>query len=334
MNRVVVRLVVAILVIAIAAAASAIIPEIPTSEKQYEITDAGVAVQLQKDGSLVVHERLPFDFTGHFSGAFRDIPLAAGARITSMRVEEDGRDYQPGGNTGLGSADAPGRFGTQQMRHGLRVVWHYNAADETRVFDLVYRVTGAVRVHDDVVDVGWFVWGSQWDFWLDHLFASIDSASGVAPTEAWLEPRSLGADVELGDDARVSVDRLAAGKAVALHAVFPRDAIDSASGAVVVRGSGLDAIEADEAKLDDEYGSIDKLKNFVFDNGLVLALIFGGLAAAATALLMHPRPRAPHGRSRVSSRAPRGRSARRRLRGREGGRLRRPGGAGDPDGPR
>ena len=70
-------------------------------------------------------------------------------------------------------------------------------------------VAGATTVHDDVVDVGWTVWGDQWDFWLDHLDADIAASSGVAPTQAWLRPRSLGADVEIGADALVVTARAA-----------------------------------------------------------------------------------------------------------------------------
>ena len=54
------------------------------TEKEYEIADPDVAVRLQEDGSLIVRESLPFDFTGDFTGAYRDVPLVGGARITPV----------------------------------------------------------------------------------------------------------------------------------------------------------------------------------------------------------------------------------------------------------
>ena len=281
--KVVLRLIGALVVVAVVAVAMAIVPAIPSSEKEYEITDADVAIRLQEDGSLIVRESLPFDFTGEFSGAYRDIPLLPGVRITDAEVRDarEGR-YRPGGSTALGSIDAPGTYGTETMAKGLRVVWHYSAADETRTFDLIYRVTGATTVRDDVVDVRWNVWGSQWDFWLDSLAASIEAASGVPPERAWLRPRSLGADVEIGSDANVSVERVPEGQAVGLRAVFPREAIESTAGAVTEPGDGLGAIEREEARLDDGYGALDRLKNFVVANQLLLTLLVGGIALATT----------------------------------------------------
>ncbi|MFN8112192.1 MAG: DUF2207 domain-containing protein [Solirubrobacterales bacterium] len=279
----VLRLIGALVIIGVVAVAMAIAPSIPSAEKEYEIADPDVSVRLQEDGSLLVRESLPFDFTGKFSGAYRDIPLEPGVRITTAEVRDavEGR-YRPGGNTALGSFDRPGTFGTRQDPDGLRVVWHYSAADETRTFDLIYRVTGATKVHDDVVDVGWNVWGSQWDFWTNDLHASISAASGVAPEQAWIRPRSLGEDVSIGDDASVSIDRVPEGEAVGLRAVFPRDAISSTSGAVVEPGDGLGAIEDEEAALDDDYSFLDRLKNFAVANQILLTLLIAGIALAST----------------------------------------------------
>jgi uncharacterized membrane protein len=281
--RVVLRLIGALVVIGVVAGAMAIAPSVPSAEKEYEIADPDVAVRLQDDGSLIVRESLPFDFTGDFTGAYRDIPLVGSARITAAQVRDavEG-DYRPGGNTTLGSFDHPGTFGTENQKDGFRIVWHYRASDETRTFDLIYRVTGATTVHDDIVDVRWNVWGSQWDFWANDLHASIAAASGVAPEQAWVRPRSLGEEVDVGDEASVSIDRVPEGEAVGLRAVFPRDAIDSTAGAVVEPGNGLGAIEDEEAKLDDGYGLFDRLKNFAVANQILLTLLIAGFSLAST----------------------------------------------------
>jgi len=286
-KRFLLRLIGALLIIAVVAAASAVIPAVPTSEKEYEITDAGVSVRLQDDGSLLVHEALPFDFTGSFSGAYRDIPVLDGVQLSDFGVREAGSGrYRPGGNTALGSSDSPGTFGVERMEHGYRVVWHYSAADETRAFELTYRVTGATKVYDDVVDVAWNVWGSQWDFWLDNLDAEIAAASDTAPEQAWVRPRSLGVDPEVGADASVAIDRVPEGEAVGFRAVFPRDAISSTGGAKVEAGDGLAKIEDEEAALDDDYGTIDKLENYATDSALLLSLIVAAAALTATAALV------------------------------------------------
>lgn len=289
MRRLAVRVLVALMISAGVWAILTAISAIPTTEeKHYEITDADVRVELQRDGSLVVHELLTFDFSGNFSGAYRDFPLNGSARVTNVAVFEDGERYDPGGNTTLGSYDRAGTYGFErEPGRDFRIVWHYQAANEERTFDIAYRVVNAVDVYDDVVDATWTVWGDQWDFWLDHLDASITAKSGVAPTATWFRPRTLGVDSVIdGDAATVSVDRLPQGETAGLRAVFPREAITATGGASARSGDGLGPIEDEETKLDDGYSTLERAKNFLADNVLVVCLLIGGLALLLVAVLV------------------------------------------------
>ena len=81
--------------------------------KHYRVERADVRVEVQPDASLHVTEQLEFNFSGDFSGAYRDVHLAEGVRATTFSVSEDGEQYQPGGNTGLGSYDQ-----TRHLRRG------------------------------------------------------------------------------------------------------------------------------------------------------------------------------------------------------------------------
>lgn len=300
MKRLITRAVLSLLIAVVVGVALAVIPDLPSENKEFEITDAAISIELQKDGSLLVHESLPFDFNGNFTGAYRDIPLNGDAKITGVSLSEDGTRYRPGGNTELGSYDSPGTYGTERFtgasdisgatdtshnRSFERVVWHYQARDETRTFDLDYRVTGAANVRDDVVDVTWTIWGDQWDFWLHHLDADISAASGAAPLDAWVRPRSVGVQPDVGETASVSIDRLKQGQNVGMRAVFPRDAVTTTGGAEVDRGDGLDEIKAEEAKLDDEYSTFDRLENFVAGNVLLVSVVLGLLGLLGVAIL-------------------------------------------------
>ena len=265
--------------------------------KYFTINDADVQVRLNEDASLSVAENLAFDFHGDFSGAYRDIPLQKGAEITHMSVREYAEDgeliekYEPGGNTTLGSFDLAGEFGTTPYSGGfdspggLRTVWHYDASDEERTFTLVYRVEGAATVYEDVVDVGWFVWGDQWDFWLDHLTAGIDAESGRSPTHAWVEPRRRDAEPEVGAGAETEILDLPEGEPTLLRAVFPRDAVSSVDGATVRSGEGLESIVAEEEQLDDEYSFFGKAQNFVADKVLLVSALWTAFVLLLAAFL-------------------------------------------------
>ncbi len=265
-------------------------------ERNFRVDDADVRVEVQDDGSLHVTEQLTFDFTGIFSGAYRDIPLAEGVKASNVVVSEGGEEYEPGGATGLGSYDRPGTFGAEQLEitepdggptRGFRVVWHYDADSEERVFQVDYDITGVVDAYDDVIYVPWAVWGSQWQFNLDDLHAEIALAgSDEEPEDAWLRPRGLGVEPEIGPgSASVDVERLPAGEEAAMTAVFPRSAVDSVNGATAVSGDGLEKVVAEEDQISDDQGLISKAAAFVGENVIPIEIVWTLLVLLATANL-------------------------------------------------
>jgi hypothetical protein len=67
--------------------------------RSYGLPIANVDMQVQRDGSVRVVERITFDFTGQYSGAFRDIPLRDGDSIDQVVVCEP-----PGASSPFGAA--------------------------------------------------------------------------------------------------------------------------------------------------------------------------------------------------------------------------------------
>ena len=106
-------------------------------------------------------------------------------------MSEGGTAYSPGGDTTLGSSDAPGTFGFVRLPQGLRIVWHYQQDGGQRTFTLRYRLRGVVIAHDDAVEVAPQVWGSQWKFGLRLLTANVHAAGALPGTRAWIEPAWL-----------------------------------------------------------------------------------------------------------------------------------------------
>ena len=130
--------------------------------KSYTLQSAEVEVTLLPDGSLRVHEQIQFQFSGDFTGAYRDVALGEGQEVTEIAVSEGGLDYRPGASAELGSSGAPGTFGTERLESAMRIVWHYVASDELRSFNVSYRLSGVTEAYDDVVDVNLKVWGDEW----------------------------------------------------------------------------------------------------------------------------------------------------------------------------
>ena len=142
------------------------------------------------------------------------------------QVSEHGRAYDPGGDTALGSSDAPGRFGFVRLPQGLRIVWHYVQDGGQRTYTLRYRLRGVVIAHDDAVEVAPQVWGNQWKNELHTLFANMHAAGDVRGTHAWIEPAWLGHRVTVrGGDVLSVVDSVPSGRSVTLRVLYPTSAL-------------------------------------------------------------------------------------------------------------
>ncbi len=267
----------------LAALALALVLAPAASARSADVIDADVELSLADDGSLLVIEHLTYEYDGSFQGSYRDINLLRGERIKDVRLQQGATVFQPGGNTVLGSDDRPGVFGTERFGNTFRIVWHYRASDEERTYDLSYRVVGGPIAYDDVIDVGWAVWGDQWSFELDHLTASLANPVLDPANDAyrvWGHPRTVDGETERGEGvARLQAESIDAGTAVEFRVTIPRTSTQDVSGAQQREGDGLPAILAEEQALDDDYNSFaNRLERFVEDNWLALIV---GLAALA-----------------------------------------------------
>jgi uncharacterized membrane protein len=275
---------------ALAAVAATLALAEPALARSADVVDANVALRLGQNGDLLVAEQLTFDYQGHFEGSYRDIPLRHGETITDVQVSEGDRRYDPGGNTILGSFDLPGRFGAEQTSFGERIVWHYRATDEVRTFTIAYRVQRAAVAYDDVIDIGWTVWGDQWDFDLDHLSASFANPA-LDPADplyrVWGHPRDVEGHTERGEGiATLEASDVDSGTAVEFRITMPRAGPIDTAGMRVEPGEGLPEILAFEQRLDEDYNSFwNRTKRFIAHHVWLVSLGIALFAAAAIALL-------------------------------------------------
>ncbi|HYK07172.1 MAG TPA: DUF2207 domain-containing protein, partial [Gaiellaceae bacterium] len=213
--------------------------------KSFALPRADVVVQVARDGGLVVAENITFAFDGDFSGGYRDIPLRDGESIDQISVSEGDVGYRPGGCTELGCSSPPGTYGVERRDEGVRIVWHYAAANEVRTFRIGYRLRGVAVAYDDVVDVNLQVWGDEWEVPLGQLTAQLLAPGEVS--RAWGHPVGVRGDVMI-DGNRVTLRALdvPAGQFVELRTLIPRRFFTSTAGMKVESGPGLEKIVAEE----------------------------------------------------------------------------------------
>ena len=198
------------------------LPSPAFADKSFTVSQAFVTVTLARDGEVLVREDLTFEYTGFFTGAYRDIPLAKDVQVRDVRVNEGATEYTPGGNTALGSSDAAGRFGFVRLPQGLRIVWHYVQDGGRRTFTLRYRLRGVVIAHDDAVEVAPQVWGDQWKDGLGLLFANVQAPAAPGNTHAWIEPAWLSHRVTVrGSSVQTVIHDVPSKRSVTLRVLYP-----------------------------------------------------------------------------------------------------------------
>jgi uncharacterized membrane protein len=222
-----------------------------------------VRVAVQPDGSLAVDEAISFVFDGDFTGAYRDIPLRDGERISDVSVSENGVRYAPGASAELGSSGAPNTFGTTTIDGGYRIVWHFQAFSELRTFTVSYRLANVATAYDDVVDVDLNVWGDEWEQSLGRLTAELTlPGRATGPSyRVWGHPVSVRGDVTREPrQAFLRAIDIPSHQFVELRTVFPRRLLSSTGGTKVRGGNGLAPIVAEETAAAAEFaGDQDKI---------------------------------------------------------------------------
>ncbi|MBN1542292.1 DUF2207 domain-containing protein, partial [candidate division KSB1 bacterium] len=113
------------------------------AEKRYELVSALIKAQLLSDGGMVISERRTYRFVGSFTFAFRTLPVRPGVRYSEFAVREGDMIFV------RDDSRAPGTFIVENNTDALVVNWYYRARNETRTFEFIYRVDGAIERYAD-----------------------------------------------------------------------------------------------------------------------------------------------------------------------------------------
>jgi uncharacterized membrane protein len=263
------------------------IPALPALAKSYHMESADVTIEVQPDGSLLVTERLTYDFNGSFSGAYRDIPLFGDETFELVSVGDELVSYDPGACAWLGCSSPPGTYGLDLQSGLARVVWHHASNDETRTFQLVYRMTGVITVYDDIADLNFQVWGKEWEVRADTVTATVVLPDGATPGDVRVygHPYGVAGETSLGDDGvspGLEARNVSPNTFVEIRVLFPPDLLDSNDGASVLAGAGEENILAEEGAWAE---SANDAREAARDGLLAGALAFVGLVGGAGGLV-------------------------------------------------
>jgi len=258
------------------------LPALPALAKSYHIASADVTIEVESDGSLLVTERLTFDFDGSFSGAYRDIQLRGDETFELVSVGDELVTYDSGGCAWLGCSSPAGTYGLDEQPGLARIVWHHSSDDEQRTFELVYRMNRAVTVYDDVADLNYQVWGDQWEVRADRVTAEVHLPQGASEGDLRVYGHPYGVDGEtsLGEDGvspSLEARNVPPHTFVEIRVVFPPDLLTSSDGVTLIAGAGLDTILGEEEEWAERANEARAAaRNGLIGGGLAFVALVGG----------------------------------------------------------
>ncbi len=117
--------------------------------RSLSIESVAIEARVLPDATLDVIERITVNFSGTWNGFFVKIPQG-NTPVENVMVSEKGHPYafNPGSDYG-----PPGTFLTKPEGDELLIDWSIAATNETRSFDVSYKVTNAVKIHADTAEL-------------------------------------------------------------------------------------------------------------------------------------------------------------------------------------
>jgi hypothetical protein len=261
--------------------------------KDYRFPRVSIDATVLPNGSLALHERRTFAFTGDFSFAFFTIEWPP-SQIEGFSVSENGRQ--------IPAVPVPGDGG------GTEATWSLSASNESRTYDIAYVARCAVDVSADAAHLLWQFVGTGWEKVTDRLDVTVHLPEvarrakrppACSPDQPDVAPRTtrplkkgevrawghgpLAGEVRIVDaqTVRLSVRNLQPFTLVEGSILFPPGAVPFAA---LQGGETRAGILGEEARLADEANALRRqhdLETWLTRILLVLVPLFMGLMVVA-----------------------------------------------------
>ncbi len=210
--------------------------------KDWTIEHLATKAVVYPDGTIEFREIRTYKFDGRYTRADIDIRKRGFDRLFDIQLFEDGVPMLES------DSKDPGTFRVRDRRRTISIDWRYVAEDEEKVFELRYKVSGAVVKGLEHSELFWSYIGNKWErstlsWTLDLQFASGDSTTTIP---VWAEGDTSNLTMLSGMNGEVSAvsGRIARRDGIRVRTVFPSSWISEAP--VTDVAYSLEAAIADE----------------------------------------------------------------------------------------
>jgi uncharacterized membrane protein len=178
-----------------------LIAQAPINAKDWTIESLLTRAVVQADGTILVSESRTYRFYGSYSRAEYEIRKQGFDRLYDIEVWMDGVRM-----TESDSKD-PGTFRVRDRSRRVVIEWRYDAKDEAKVFEVRYKLSGAIVKGLEHSELYWNFIGTKWDRSTlgSDIRIEFEQTDGSTSIPVWVEGGVGELYVAAGNGGRVDV---------------------------------------------------------------------------------------------------------------------------------
>ncbi|MGD9775768.1 MAG: DUF2207 domain-containing protein [Methanosarcina sp.] len=238
------------------------------SARDYALEEAGTNITIDSRGLVHVEESISYAFDGDYSEVFRILEVPSGESIQNI--------------TGHCSDEAC-RFRVEETSRGYELIGELPSPTPQKVtFFISYDHYGAVKVHSDISEFHYKLWGEEWEKPLGNLRGNITlPVESENELQYWIHPTGYTRNIDVEKNVvNLRTKEIPSYQWYEIRVVFPRIESPDSSFVKIDDAEGLEEILAIENEYQQK-GSILK--------GLYGLIILSTLIALALPLFIYLR---------------------------------------------
>lgn len=173
----------------------------PALAKSYEFKKWDIDIEVARESTFVVTERITYDFHGEYSGASRTIDLADNIiDITDFSVSEGDKVFERG-TVRKGEVNPPDLFDVMDEGRAKQVNYSFRAIDEEKTLAIKYKVIGGFNYLQSYDELIWRAIAEQRNISIEEVVVTVH-----LPKEVELASDKSGLNTDAADGTKKQTD--------------------------------------------------------------------------------------------------------------------------------
>lgn len=199
-----------------------LLPTTVKADGDYQINKYRVQADVQKNGDIILTQRLKYQFDGNFHGVYynQNIKGSQGATDPEVSIDDGHKTVQ----LTPSDSEQENTFQVTKTKNLMKLKVYHSATTDTLTYIYRYRLIGAVKNYQDTAELNWKIIDQGWDKNLHNVVLTIKlPQNNVSKLQAWTHGPSEGyTDVSKKDGQVVmTLKTLPAHDSVETHMLFP-----------------------------------------------------------------------------------------------------------------